>query len=81
VYGFIGQLLLEFSKRFVDKRYFSGRKFTLGFTPSFNHDQVNGKPCPLFSVEITPDGKMLCDVVLAVEEVVESAALSGVVPF
>jgi hypothetical protein len=52
-----------------------------GGASSLDDDDINGKACPLFAVEVTPDGEVLNDVVLLVEGIEETSTFQGVVPF
>jgi hypothetical protein len=73
---FIWKLLLEFIKRFVESRDLSGWERQLGTTSTLNHDQIDRESCALFAVEIAPDGKVISDVVMLVEQVIEGSALA-----
>jgi hypothetical protein len=73
---FIRKLLLEFIKRFVESWDLGGRERQLGTTSTLNHDQIDRESCTLFTIEIAPDGKVISDVVMLIEQVVEGSALA-----
>jgi hypothetical protein len=69
-------LLLEFIKRFVEDWDLGSGERQLGMPTPLNHDYVDRESCALFAVEIAPDGKVISDVVMLVEQVIEGSALA-----
>jgi hypothetical protein len=73
---FIWELLLEFIKRFVESRDLGSGERQLGTPTPLNHDYVDRESCTLFPIEIAPDGEVISDVVMLVEQVIEGSALA-----
>jgi len=75
----MGQSLLEFSEGLVNRWNFGGGERQLGLSLSLNHNQINRETGSLLAIEISPDGEVLGDPIMLVEEVVKRSTLADVV--